>query len=208
MLDLYLIRHGESEANIDPSVITGASPHLQLTPNGRKQAQRLGMRLMDEGFECDEVHESNAVRAIDTRRLALPNTKGVMRDKRLLELFQGDWTGVERAKVQTPEVLVKMKADPANHKAPNGESQNEVGNRMFDWLKEKVLPKVNLEDHKIAVFSHRFAINCLLQKILGYDPSMTWKIKLDNTSITQLRHTEHGWEVIRIGDAAHLKNAE
>lgn len=42
-LDLYLIRHGESESNVDPSILMHKPDHaINLTPNGHQQAAQAG----------------------------------------------------------------------------------------------------------------------------------------------------------------------
>ncbi len=68
---LLLIRHAESEINLQPHLIVGQSNSSELTPLGRLQAAALGDELKRSGVVFDQVHTSTAKRAIDTAKLSL-----------------------------------------------------------------------------------------------------------------------------------------
>lgn len=58
---------------------------------------------------------------------------------------------------------------------------------------------------RIAVFSHGTAIKCLLRGVLHSDPRMTYKMRIDNTSVTVLKYSvEAGWHLDRVNDICHL----
>lgn len=40
---------------------------------------------------------------------------------------------------------------------------------------------------------------------MGFDKSFTWKIEIDNTSISKLSFGELGWKLHTINDCGHLK---
>jgi broad specificity phosphatase PhoE len=42
------------------------------------------------------------------------------------------------------------------------------------------------------------------QYIMGFDKSFTWKISIDNTSVTKLYFNEAGWGLDYINNTAHL----
>jgi broad specificity phosphatase PhoE len=88
-------------------------------------------------------------------------------------------------------------------KPPNGESQKQVGERMYTWMEKNPIKKYEQEP-KVAVISHGMAIKCLLKKIMDFSPKLTYKILLDNTSITRLQYSQEGWSVIKINDTPHL----
>ena len=48
------------------------------------------------------------------------------------------------------------------------------------------------------------AIKCLLRGIMDFSSGLTYKINLDNASITRLKYSERGWHLITINDTAHL----
>lgn len=207
MLDIFLIRHAESEGNLAAHLISGQSNHLPLSPLGRIQAQLLGKRLHHEKIQLDQVFCSTALRARDTaliacEQIAFPASQ-IQASDLLLEIDQGDWVGRERKEIYTPEMRALINADNWNFKAPNGESQQEVEERMLNFVNKQVLPAWG-EGKKVAVFTHGVAIKCLLRGILGFAPSMTYKLVVNNTSITRLQYDQIGWHFHSLNDCGHL----
>ena len=69
MYKLVLLRHGESEWNLE-NRFTGWTD-VGLTKKGEKEAQISGQLLKDGGYEFDVVHTSVLVRAIHTMEICL-----------------------------------------------------------------------------------------------------------------------------------------
>lgn len=212
MLDLYLIRHGESEMNLHVAeLVGGRTNETPLSKKGGVQPAFLGHRLQKDGVVFDEVYASPAVRAIQTaeiacRYLSFPSDRIVQLES-LLELSQGDWEGKSRPETYSPEVIAAMDADPWNHKAPNGESQKEVEERMYAFVEEYLLPRWE-KGLTVGVFTHGMAIKCLFRRLMGSEPSETWKIKIDNASMTRFKYDAKGWHLVCLNDAAHLRYLE
>jgi len=207
MLDLYLIRHAESEHNKTRHLIGGRSNSAQLSQKGVMQAQLLGKRLATDKVSFDNVYSSPALRAYETAKIActeigFPIDK-IMRTEDLLELSQGDWEGQLREKVYTPDMLSKIIANNWEFRPPNGESQKDVEERVYNWINKNLVPRYK-DDLVAGIFTHDFAIRCLLRAIMDFSPKMTYKVALDNTSINRLSYTDHGWHIVCINDAAHL----
>ena len=203
-IDLYLIRHAQSLANCRPEYISGRSNDVVLSEAGIKQSETLKKRLELERLNFDRVYSSPAVRARETARISI-NENFVM-DERLQELDQGEWVGRLRNEIYTPEILALINKDNHNFASPKGESQKEVGERMYDFVKDRVLGAP--EGSKIAAFSHGVAIKCLLREIMQFDTNLTWRMNIENTSITQLRYHDNLWWPIRINDYAHLSQLQ
>ncbi len=206
MLDLYLIRHAESEMNNLP-LIGGRSGNSPLSARGNLQAILVGGRLRYESIFFNEVYSSPAVRAVKTAKEACkmidyPLDK-IVQYAELDELSMGDWEGKPRVEIYTPEMLAHINSNNWEFKAPNGESQREVEERMYGWVKECLLSRQD-QNLTVGVFSHGMAIKCLLRGIMEFAPKITYKIALDNTSITRLKYTERGWHLMAINDTAHL----
>jgi broad specificity phosphatase PhoE len=215
MLDIYLIRHAESEMNAKQHLISGRSNHTKLSEKGLLQAEKLRRAFESQGIVFDEVHASIAVRALDT---ALISTAGmgftidnIITSEEIVELSQGDWEGKERVLIYTPEQIALMNADHLRFQPPNGDSQQMVEDRMFDYIErirkshpETDLYNVPAVDKKIGVFSHGMAIRCLLRKIMDFSPKLTYRMITENTSISQIQYDAKGWKPIRINDAGHL----
>ena len=78
MLELWLIRHGESLGNLD-----GSQADTDLSARGRQQSEALGQRL--RATEFDQLLTSPLIRARQTAALALPDSEPII-DPRLREL--------------------------------------------------------------------------------------------------------------------------
>jgi len=88
--DLYLIRHAQSFANVEP-IVGGMKGDAGLTPLGRQQAARLESRLRAGGIQAQHLYASTLPRALQTaeyvsRALGLPITP----DDELQELRVGE----------------------------------------------------------------------------------------------------------------------
>ena len=213
VLNLYLFRHGETEENAKRENVGGQSNHLPLSERGEKQAKALGERLKKERIVFDEVYCSTAVRAKTTAKIVseimdFPAEK-IITTSELLEMSQGDWEGKPYKEVQTPEVLKEMKRIHWEFKAPNGESQKDLEKRKYDWVWKNLIANKR-EDLTVGMFGHGMAIKCFLRGVMKSDPSMTYKIVIDNCSITRISHTKEGqhegWSIVKVNDNAHLND--
>ncbi|CAF1527590.1 unnamed protein product [Didymodactylos carnosus] len=211
MLHLFLIRHGESDMNVQfESTIGGRGSLTPLTDRGRLQAEQLGKHLAREAATFTAMFTSTAKRTQETAGIALSQMKaydkGLQIIENIEELSQGEWEGKNRQETYTDEITALIEKDNYNFAAPGGESQAQVEKRMLDFINDHILlqfdPKQSL---KFGIFGHGFAFKCILRHILNSDPSMTWKIQLDNTSITEIAYSVRGWHIIRVNDISHLK---
>jgi len=209
MVYLYLIRHAECEMNLAfTQTIGGRSNESPLTPNGVSQSHKLGLRLQREGISFKDTYSSIAVRTKETLKHAGVHNGFTLEDAivtpDLQELDQGDWEGADRKATYTPEVVKEIQADPWNFKAPHGESQRDVEERMLEWTCENITTRYRTED-SVGVFTHGIATKCFLRGVLNFDPENTYKLHIDNTAITTLKHDDKGWHVLGINDASHIK---
>ena len=94
MLDLYLIRHAESEMNHEGDLIGGRSNETPLSKKGMRQASLLGKRLKNSGIVWNEIYSSTARRAVETAigvgEQVEYSLDDIVKTPELLELDQGD----------------------------------------------------------------------------------------------------------------------
>lgn len=210
MIEIFLVRHAESEGNIAPQYIGGRSNHLQITDLGKQQAQCLAEYFARLGIRFDKIGCSTAVRTQQTlapicAALSVPLDRVVFSDE-LLELEQGEWVGLLRDEVYTPQMKQIIAQTDGHFKAPGGESQREVEERMWRWLQREVLDVyAPAAKAKVLVVSHGVAIRCTLRRVLESNPNMTHKIRTDNTSITKISwNADDGWFLNCVNDTKHL----
>lgn len=213
---LTLVRHGQSETNADPDRM-GQSPTVALTQLGREQAQKLNQRFLQEQQSFDYIFSSPYTRALDTAKIVVgaPNIGNIIIANDLREYDAGDWNNASRSITITPARKLRMCSLDHNFLPPNGESLSQVERRAGLWLEDNILyNKQMIEKAKecasdgkinnIVLFSHGMTIKCLLHYVMGFDKGLTWKITIDNTSISRLYFGMDGWRVLSINDSAHL----
>ncbi|MDR1330702.1 MAG: histidine phosphatase family protein, partial [Tannerella sp.] len=196
MIELYFLRHAETEYNAHNQFVGGRSNRLPLSENGRRQALSAGMFFKDNHVAFDRVFCSTAVRAQSTLELITDRAhitdNVVAYSDELQELSQGEWEGRPRNEIYTPKRLAEIKANPWHFKAPGGESQKETEERMLIFIERNIIrPYV---DGCFLLIGHGVAFRCLLRGILGIKPEMVYRILIDNVSLSKLRYDRSdGW---------------
>lgn len=139
MTKLVLLRHGQSQWNLE-NRFTGWKD-VDLTEQGRAEAQAAGRLMKEAGFEFDLVYTSVLKRAMRTAWLALDEMDQlwlpVIRDWRLNERHYGDLQGLNKA-----ETAQKF-----------GEDQVMVWRRSYDTPP----PEMSVEDERYAGRDRRYA---------------------------------------------------
>lgn len=192
-MHVYLIRHAQSTANVDPQhLIGGKNQHVKLTREGRHQAKLLGRYMRRKGISCDKAYSSDTVRTRHTAELVLDEIdyEGklvILKD--LGERDQGDWQGQPHSIYERPEVAHALAKNSWNFIPGDrvlGESENEVAYRMVRALKHVVADTAQT----VFIFSHAHAIRCLLAAWCDLNVN---DIYIDNTSVTLLRFDGTTW---------------
>ena len=196
MLDLWLVRHGETDWNRERRI--QGQTDVPLNDLGIKQAKRLAERLRAQTF--DAVYASDAERAHHTAKIVV-GERDICLDERLREISFGALEGKTRAEFAEDErrAFEAHRADPYNVALPGGESWMDLQARVRAWLAS--LP---LKGHIIA-FSHGGTIRASVLSIMQPPYSSSWHFVFGNTSVTKLRLGERTL-IETVGDTAHLEN--
>jgi broad specificity phosphatase PhoE len=209
---LFLIRHGESEVNILPDHL-GQSPDTPLTSNGEKQAFLLRKHFEYKNIHFDRIYASPYNRAWTTAEIATEPGTIIQSVPELREYSAGDWAGKSRKETINDSMYLKMGYLNNSFLPPNGESLNMVERRVSEWFEKEILYNKFVANHykgkydnhfNIALFSHGMTIKAFLHYVIGFDKNFTWKINIDNTSVTKLSFDHRGWFVNSINDCSHL----
>lgn len=202
-IEIYLLRHAQTEYNKSHSLIGGKSNHLPINSMGIVQSQKLGNWLKKNNVQFDMVFCSNAERAKQTSQFLEIKHTNIEYSEAIEELSQGDWEGQDRNLIYTKEQLEIINSNNYKFKAPNGESQEEVENRMYTFIEKEILQ--SFKRGTFLIISHGTAIKCLLRRILNSTPSMTHKIFIENTSLTKINYNKlNSWSLSYINRCPHL----
>ncbi|HET9871593.1 MAG TPA: histidine phosphatase family protein [Propionibacteriaceae bacterium] len=209
--DLYLIRHGESVANVEP-IIGGMRGDVGLTDRGRDQARLLEQRLRAERMRADQLYVSTLPRAVETgeyvaRALGLP----VQADDDLQELRPGEADGWSvdhwRAAFGGESRFV---TDPFREFAPGGESWAGFLVRAGGALARLV---ARHENETIVAVCHGGVLEASFHLAFGLGGTgQRVAFAPLNTSITHWRHRRghegnSEWTLVTFNDAGHLAAA-
>jgi broad specificity phosphatase PhoE len=181
-IELYFIRHAEAVMNTNPHLIGGRSNETPLTEKGMLQAQQLGEAMLAKQLVPKKIFVSPALRTLDTARYAL-GAMGIdiapSIEEAIQELSQGTAEGIPKAAVYTDEVLRDIERLGKDFKLNAGESMNDVGIRMYDWVTRTIPP----DPVRYFIFTHGGAIKYLASYLCGWDHRQTYETEIDNASI-------------------------
>jgi broad specificity phosphatase PhoE len=199
---VILIRPGETDWNrIGRWQGWAAAP---LSEHGRQQALALASFVRNIGMSA--LYTSDLKRAVETAEcLAEQLSDAPIKDARLRERNIGDWQGLTLGEMRSwyAEEYAKLLEDPNGYPVPGGESRNDVRKRMRAAFDEIVRKQ---QGETVGILSHTTALKTLLEDLLpGYNPQ---ELNLDNTSVTTIRQTEGGWELVAADDITHLEGLE
>ena len=201
MLKLIVIRHAESEWNpigryqglLDPD----------LTERGVEQARRLAEALKGENISV--LFSSPLKRTFKTSQI-IGEVLGLepVKEERIIEINHGVWSGmlVEEVKQKFPKDFEMWLKEPHKVKFPEGESLQDVFNRVKDFLND-ILQKYN--EKTVAIVSHTVPIRCLYCAVLDIDLSKFWSFGCDNASYSVVYLDNEGRNVIqKLNITCHL----
>ena len=163
---LYLVRHGATAISAEDR-FAGASD-VPLSPDGRRQAARLGERLATE--RIDAIYASPLMRAVETARL-VAGQRGLeptLLDE-LREIHHGHWEGLTRADAQarSPGEYAAWEEDPFTFAPEGGESGVQVLARALPVI--RTIVERHVGGH-VLVVSHKATLRLVLCSYLGIEP--------------------------------------
>ncbi len=122
--DLYVWRHGETEANVAEVLSGGGDTKATLTATGQQQAKGLADKITRKGFKLQAIYSSDLPRAMQTAAAVLaifPPEKisSIISAPQLREILHGKYERIPaEARAKKVAVLFKNELDriESNHK--------------------------------------------------------------------------------------------
>lgn len=202
---IFLVRHGESKANIAGNVLCGWLD-VELTDRGKEQAFALARRLSMEGIVA--VYSSDLKRALWTAgKIAEACCAELRIEPGLREINYGSWEGLSQGEIEKAcdewrQMLQRRRSDAANFKAPNGEAFSEFAERVITTF-ERVAECH--PDQRIAIVAHKMTNRVILCHALGISPNLWFTIAQDEACLNAiLRVDKLGYVVSCINSLCHL----
>lgn len=173
---LFLIRHGETDWNVEGRYQGQADP--PLNERGKCQAHELVEKLAQ--VDLDLLYTSPLLRSEQTAEiLASKLAIRVYKDERLMEIHQGDWQTRLRSEIEElyPDLFRRWETEPWEVTPPGGESLQQVQKRVYLAIDDLLQ---NHAGQRIGIITHRIPIALIKMRYQGLDPDAVRSIHLSN----------------------------
>ncbi|MBQ8426840.1 MAG: histidine phosphatase family protein [Clostridia bacterium] len=196
MTKLYIVRHGQSTANLG-NVFLGQH-NLDLTELGVMQAKNTAKYLKDK--KVDAIYSSDLTRAVNTaeqtaKLVGMP----IITDVGLREIDGGLWEELhfDTLKEKFYDNFVAFTTDIGNSKIDGGESVAELYHRFIGAVEN--IAKIN-DGKTVFIFSHATCIRCFGAYCMGFGlekmQELPWP---NNASVTEVDYQNGEFNMIKYG---------
>jgi probable phosphomutase (TIGR03848 family) len=195
---LVLVRHAVT-AQTGP-VLSGRAPGIDLSDDGRSQAEALGARMAE--LPIAAVYASPIERTMQTAAaLAAPHGLAVQHLDGVLEADYGEWTGGALKELAKTELWAVVQRTPSRAVFPGGESLAAMQARMVAALECVVRAHPG---ELVAVVSHADPIKAAVAHYTGVHLDLFQRIVVSPASVTAFAFGHHGVAMIKCNDTGGL----
>lgn len=191
-MKIFLIRHGQSEYNINfkPGLIRPFTD--PLTELGKKEANEIGEYLINKNINNKYIYSSPYTRTLQTAQIINNYLKTeLITEDGLKEYNVGDWDGKPEQEILN-NIAKFPKSERYKFVPPNGESWLAVAERFRRVIND------TMTDNAIYI-SHLAPIRLVINLLTELDPAEWTNTEfLSPGSITELEHTDNKWQIKNI----------
>ena len=200
-LNLYLLRHGETEASRTGGYV--GFTDVDLTPEGLAMAEAFAEKYKHLPWQA--IFASPLKRTVAT---ATPIAKAVGLNIQLRnglkEMFFGEWEGLslEEVKARHDKDYNNWMTEPAWNPPTGGETGMQVASRAAMVIAEI---ENQFTEGNVLVVSHKTTIRLMLCSLLGIDSGRYRdRINMPVASVSLVRFDKYGPMLLKHGDRTHL----
>ncbi|GKS82221.1 phosphoglycerate mutase [Ligilactobacillus pabuli] len=181
---LYIVRHGQSQANAH-QIMQGAQVNTPLSTKGQNQARQTAAKLSEVEFTA--IFASPLARAAQTAQIIRPD-QTVTYDWRLREFDYGQWDGQLTWKLRQdhPQFFDEnQNLLPGSQVLSGGETHAQALARLRSFFQTTVssLPS----DARVLIVSHGYTIKLIVALLLGLDDQHVATLnEPDNAGVTKI----------------------
>lgn len=179
MVRIYIIRHGQTDANINFSCL--GRNDIPLNENGRTQSKALASRLRD--VTADKIYVSPLIRTKETIKYYIDEHKTipVITAPELIERDFGEWENLTFAQIREldKEAFESWQSDQINYTVPGGESSGQVQERINSFFDR--ITKEN-ENKTIFIVAHLGTARHSISRLLRLRPEESWRFTMFNAT--------------------------
>lgn len=188
MLELILVRHGETDSNKRGTYLGWTD--VELNSNGIRQACAIRDRL--KPVKVDAIYSSPFKRTVKTAEIINENYGlEIIISDNLKERNFGIWDDLtfEEISSKYPAECRKWFEDWINFRMKNGESAKDTYDRVVAFVEEIINSK---KEGRCLIVTHLGTIRFMLSYLMGMKIEDSWKFRVDNCSITKVEIREIG----------------
>lgn len=191
MATVLLVRHGRTTAN-SSGVLAGRSPGTALDETGAAQAAATGERLA--ALRLAAVVTSPLERCRQTAKAITDRQSEAVvlhRDKGLVEVEYGEWTGQPLAALAKQPLWKVVQAQPSAATFPDGESLAAMSARAVAAVRrwDAAVEEEHGPGAVWAAVSHGDVIKAVIADALGLHLDAFQRIVVDPASVSAVRYT-------------------
>lgn len=182
MLEIILVRHGETDSNIRGTYCGWTD--AKLNEKGLQQAYGAAEKLRD--IRPDIVYSSPLKRAFETAEIICKESCiHIVPEKSLMEQSFGKWEDLTYTEIHEkyPEDCMEWQNDWMNYCIKDGESSYQMYRRV-SWFIDRLVALNN--SGVILLVTHLGCIRFILSHLLGMSNEGFWRFRVDNGGICKV----------------------
>jgi broad specificity phosphatase PhoE len=178
----YLLRHGQSEANVR-GILAGPDNSVKLSEKGRRESRIVSKHL--QKIEFTHIYSSpisRCLQTVDPLTSAKPQIP-LLLEERIQEMNYGDWNGKDLKSLSKKREWKSIQNQPSKFKFPQGESFTQLRKRVQSFLNE-----IESKTGPILVVSHGDVIKMILTCTLELSTDNFQKFLIQPASISIINY--------------------
>ena len=189
-LEIYIVRHGLSEAN-EKKILQGGID-FPLSDEGRRQAHHVGMYFSERGIHFDKVVTSILSRARETAEIILSyqeNSPSLEEEEQFKEIDTGDLQGLTMDEVRDkyPSYYMRSYMGWLDFSEFGGENWEELYARVDKAMQKYILPEEQMGDGRLLLVVHGGVIRAMLRSLSGVSVNFMF-LRVANCSQMKINH--------------------
>ena len=200
MARLILVRHGETDWNVDGRI--QGHHDRPLNERGLAQAEMVGRYVRDH-FDVQTTWSSDLSRCTQT---AAGLGATVQPTETIREVNFGDWEGQrwEDINGSNPELAAQFSSRDPEVRPPGGESIRDVIARARRFVEEAAIFDADVD---VAVVAHGGSLKCLLIVLLGLPESAFGRFHFSNCGVSVVGAGNGPATLMGFNHTSHLEGA-
>jgi probable phosphomutase (TIGR03848 family) len=195
---LLLVRHALTEAT--GKRLSGRTPGIHLSEEGREQARALAGRL--DGIPVRGIYASPLERCMETATaIATTGRLTPVPVPGLMEVGYGGWTGRPLAQLARTALWKRVQQSPSSVRFPDGETLAEAQHRAVEAV-ERVAEQ-HPKDVVVAV-SHADVIRLMLAHFAGVHLDLFQRLIVSPASVSAVLLGDRVPRILRLNDSGGL----